>query len=452
MIGGDLFQRFFLRFMGALLAAFALLILLIHLFQKQVVNAEWRADLQQEASWIARHFGTGEAEPLARAWGTTHRAVRLMIFDDEWRLVADSQDDRALPDVERLRQGGAPPGYLVAVEPLANGGRLVLARPWIPPFPAGRSWQLVAGALVIVALVVVSLYPLVRSMSSTFKRMTELAEEVAAGHFGKTLGLERSDELGRLVEAFDDMSEKLAEAERLNTRLLHDVSHELRSPLGRIQVLAQTIGNHPEEAEACIRGIDQEVALLDRLVGDLLQAARIESAARAPRFTSFSLTQWATETLGRLEGRCREAGIAWEVHIPADDLEVRGDPQRLAQAVGNLVDNSVAALAGRPDPAIEVALAAEGDGAGWRLTVRDNGRGVPEADLPHLFRRFYRVGDDRSRDRGGVGLGLSLVRAIAQAHGGTASITSRLGAGTEVTLRFLARDEADGLAAPAGPC
>ncbi len=89
-------------------------------------------------------------------------------------------------------------------------------------------------------------------------------------------------------------------------------------------------------------------------------------------------------------------------------------------------------LEGRPEPRIEVSVAVAG--SHWSLAVADNGPGIPEDDLPHVFRRFYRADEHRSRARGGVGLGLSLVRAIAAAHGGEASIESRPGEGTRVTL------------------
>jgi signal transduction histidine kinase len=292
----------------------------------------------------------------------------------------------------------------------------------------------VAAAVGIAVLVLVFVYPLVRSLARVFARMTEIAQQVSAGHFGRTLGIRRPGELGTLIEAFDDMSKKLADAEKLNTRLLHDVSHELRSPLGRIQVMAQTITHRPEEGGECIRGICEEVALLDRLVGDLLQTARFEARSETTTFTRFEVVAWARETLGRLEAKARSRGVTFSAHFPGEEKMASGDPQRLAQAVGNLVDNAVDALRDHAAGRIEATLSLGDDR--WSVSVRDNGPGIPEADQPHVFRRFYRVGQDRSRDRGGVGLGLSLVRAIAVAHGGRAILDSRPGHGTVVTLEL----------------
>ena len=122
------------------------------------------------------------------------------------------------------------------------------------------------------------------------------------------------------------------------------------------------------------------------------------------------------------------------------DREVRGDPQRLSQAVSNLIDNSINALQDQPEPHIEVSVAHTS--GGWSLVVEDNGPGIPDDDLAHVFRRFYRVDEHRNRDQGGVGLGLSLVRAIAEAHGGEAVIERRLEQrGTRATLRFPLADD-----------
>ena len=232
MIGGDLFQRFFLRFLLSLVIAFLLFLPLVHVFQRRFVFAEWRADLQEQVHWLALHMRPSEdIQMLTNAWSTTHSTIRLTIFDAEGNPLVDSQPERPLPDLEALRRGERTRAYLAAFEASRDGRWLVVSRPPIPGFPSGLQWELIAAAAIIVALLAAFLYPLVRSMSSTLRRLTEIANQVSSGHFGKTLGVERPDELGALVHAFNEMSVKLAEAERLNTRLLHDVSHELRSPL-----------------------------------------------------------------------------------------------------------------------------------------------------------------------------------------------------------------------------
>lgn len=432
VIRGGLFSRFLLRFLIGLGVASLVFAPLVHLFQRRVVDAEWEKDLRQEAVWAARHMHPGEGVMYANAWRSMHSTVRVTFFDEEGKLISDSHPERALPDFDALQRGETPLDYLAAIEEFPHGGWLVVSRPGVPIFPFGMHWELVVASVLVVVVGYLLLYPLVRSISTTLEQLGQLAKEVASGHFGKTLSVARSDELGALVGSFNDMSRKLAEAEQSNARLLHDVSHELRSPLGRIQVMAETSILRPEESEECIRGIGQEIKLLDRLVDDLLQVARLESDSHSPHVEVFSLFKWAEETSRRLGSKVRSRGVSWTTRLPEADCQLRGDPQRLDQALGNLVDNAIHALEGQDDPRIDLEISVAEQG--WSLTVSDNGPGIPAADLSQVFRRFYRVGDDRSRDRGGVGLGLSLVQAIAEAHGGKATIQSDPDSGTRVTL------------------
>lgn len=438
MSRGDLFQRFFLRFLGAMLLAFLVLVFLVHVFQSRIIVAEWRADMQQETQWLAVHTRTNEAEALARAWRTMHSSVRLTVLDDEWRVIADSHAETLSPRLERavaaLRAGEEPRGLVAAVPIDRGGGWLVTSRPSPPVFPAGLQWELAVAALGTVALVALVLYPFTRSISRSLGRMRAMAGRVAAGEYGRTLALDRPDELGALAGALDEMSRRLAEVERLRTRLLHDVSHELRSPLGRIRVLAETLRRRPELLAERVEGIVAEVELLDRIVGDLLGTARGVGAPGGVEPRPTGLLAWSREAFPRLAAEAQEGGIGWSEHSPSEEVVVEVDPQRLTQALGNLVDNALHALEGVADGRIAVTLACAPDG--WSLAVEDNGPGIPAEDLPYVFHRFYRVGEDRDRDRGGAGLGLSLVEAITRAHGGTVALESEPGTGTTVTLRF----------------
>ncbi len=437
MIGKGLFHRLFLRFLLAMVIGFCLLMSLFHVFQKESIDKEWQIDLQQEAFWLAKHIGPdreGLFESLVDAWRSTHSTIRLVIFDRDLQPLGNYPDGLAWLDMEAIKEGRQQRGFISAVESLPQGRRLVMARPWVPGFPYQLSWQLIASAVLIVGLIVLFVYPLVHSLNSAFRQMEELARQVSAGHFGRTLGIERSDEIGGLIRAFDDMSRKLEEADRLNTRLLHDVSHELRSPLSRIQVMAETIPLRPGERDECVRGINQEVELLDSLVDDLVQTARLEAKPQVDRRTRISVLSWSGELLQRLGKKVRSSDIEWITRLPETDFEIEADPQRLSQAISNLIDNSINALSERRDPRIEVSIGSDGDA--WFARVADNGSGIPKEDLPHLFRRFYRVEAHRGRDRGGVGLGLSLVRAIVQAHGGEVSVESNPNTGTQVNLRF----------------
>ncbi|MFT5051669.1 MAG: signal transduction histidine kinase [Chlamydiales bacterium] len=282
MIGGTLFRRLFIRIAIGLGLAALVFTALVHVFQSRVVDRVWREELQQEAEWMVRHTAASAGVMMATAWRAMHSAVRITFYDIESEMLADSHPERAPIDLVSLGVGAGTQGQLMATAQLAGGGILVMSRPYVPAFLSGMWWELGGAILLILGPMVLLLYPPVRSIGLSLREMGGMAREVSAGRFGMTLPVSRSDELGTLVQAFNQMSERLAEAERLNSRLLHDVSHELRSPLGRIQVLADMIEQRPAERAACIRGIELDVALLDRLVGDLLLAAR-RGRSRATR-------------------------------------------------------------------------------------------------------------------------------------------------------------------------
>jgi signal transduction histidine kinase len=216
--------------------------------------------------------------------------------------------------------------------------------------------------------------------------------------------------------------------------LLQDVSHELRSPLTRISALAETVEHRPERLDFCLPDIRRQVALLDRLVGDLLDITRFESEAPPLALSSFSLQEWSTDFLERLEKKAADADVRYTAVTCDDPISVAADPLRLEQAVGNVFDNALTATKGRPDASVTVAVTA--DNIHWRICVVDNGSGVSAGDLPFLFKRFYRAQSDRSRASGGIGLGLAITKAIVEAHGGSVNFESRDGQGARVTLSF----------------
>ena len=259
-----------------------------------------------------------------------------------------------------------------------------------------------------------------------------VAQRVAEGGYGATLEVRGRNELADLVRAFNHMSLRLQDEELRRRRLIADVSHELRSPMARLRAMAETVARRPREAPANLVRMDAEIALMDRLVGDLLQTARAEEGGVILQRERLSVRAWAEDAFQRFQRRIEGAGVVCTVSLDPDDVEAELDPQRLMQAVGNLVENALNAVAGARAGRIALAYVRTPDGAA--LTVRDNGRGVPSQDLPFVFDRFFRVERDRGRGSGGVGLGLSITRAIAEAHGGQVSLESVQGAGATATL------------------
>jgi signal transduction histidine kinase len=283
---------------------------------------------------------------------------------------------------------------------------------WRPP--------LILGFLAVVVLC----WALARHLSRPVVELQHAAERFGAGDTSvrSGSGATRSDEIGRLARAFDGMADRIDELVQGQRRLLLDISHELRSPLARLTIATDLLRSDPHD-EASLQQIEIEADRLNQLIGEILQAARPDSAETKRRFEDVRLDQLLREVVDACrieatEGRrieltiegVREAGTQEE---RTQEFVVRGNREWLRRAIENVLRNAV-----RHAPAgtsVDVALAGES------IRVRDRGPGVPDAALPHLFTPFYRVDADRERATGGVGLGLAIARRGAELHGGVIS-------------------------------
>jgi signal transduction histidine kinase len=230
------------------------------------------------------------------------------------------------------------------------------------------------------------------------------------------------------------MSQRLHDEDERKRRLIIDVSHELRSPLARLRALGETITRLPHEAAPYLVQLESEIALMDRLVGDMLDATRFAEGRSALVLERCLLSAWVSDAFARQRRRIEEAGVRCETHVADSDIEADIDPQRLMQTLSNLVENALQATRGHASPSIEMTFKVHA--GSWTLGVNDNGRGIPPDELPRVFDRFYRVERDRGRVTGGVGLGLAIAKAIVEGHGGRISISSTLGQGTQVQQAF----------------
>jgi signal transduction histidine kinase len=434
-VGRNLFYKFFIRYFVALFIALFVTVNLSNIFQNGYVLDTLARGIKDDAAFLAQTAApNADMSALSRSWDSSHANVRLLVFDTTNQLIADSRPQSGISDFATLNSRDFRKSHLVGTTRLVDGQRIILVGALPPPFAPAQIPGLILLIFVIVGMVFLAVYPLTRSISQTLLGLGRLAREAARGKFGSQLQADRSDELGGLIRAFNDMSRRLAHSEELNRRLLQDVSHELRSPLTRISALAETIEYRPERLAICLPDLRRQVALLDRLVGDLLDIARFESQAPPIALSSFSLQEWSTDFLDRLELKAADADVSYTAMTCEHPINVVADPQRLEQAVGNVFDNALTATRDRPGALISVAVTL--NDSHWCICVVDNGPGVPAEDLPFLFRRFYRSQWHRSQSSGGIGLGLAITKAIVEAHGGMVDFESQVGAGARVTLSF----------------
>jgi signal transduction histidine kinase len=409
------------------------------------VNRRWQLDLQGEADWTATLLATAPPVPFrAEDWRRANPETRLMLQDGRGMVLLDTNpewtsqktDERDAPLLQAKAKIALTPGAPTASGSAAALGsrasQVILTRYGLLRHPWHNEFILLLAALLGFAAAV--LYPLVRSLTQSFERLSQVSRRIADGRFGDTLEVPRQRELAGLVDSFNGMSLRLRDAESKQQRLIADVSHELRSPLGRLRALAEIAARRPIEAPPYLSQMDAEITLLDRLVGDLLDMARFDAGEAALRIEQLPLLPWAVDAFSRSRLRIEEQGVSVSTHLPVTDLVVAMDAQRLLQALSNLVENSLNATRDRESQTIELRLEASLES--WSITVADNGRGIPADALPRVFDRFYRVETHRGRQTGGAGLGLSIARNIVTAMGGAMAIASTLGQGTRVSMTF----------------
>jgi two-component system OmpR family sensor kinase len=278
-----------------------------------------------------------------------------------------------------------------------------------------------------------------RWIVAPLKQLTLAARSLGEGDLRARARLTRTDEVGEMSRTFDEMAERIERLVRAEKELLANVSHELRTPLARIRValdLAQE--GDARAARESLEEIEVDLTELEALLEDVLTAARMELEGGKASPSAFALHLEDTEAPVLVERaldrfRSRHPDRAIEVAAAAELPKVRVDPVLLRRVLDNLLEN---AHKYTPDPSLAIDLEARASGDGVGFVVRDHGLGIPPEDLPHVFAPFFRGERSRSRGTGGVGLGLTLAKRIVEAHGGTITIASSVGVGTEVQVEL----------------
>lgn len=289
---------------------------------------------------------------------------------------------------------------------------------------------LVVGGPVALLLASLAGYGVAAAALRPVESMRHEAEAVSLAEPGRRLPVPAArDELQRLAETLNEMLERQEAAFARERAFVSDASHELRTPLAILRAeleLALRRGRTVEELEAALRSAAEESDRLGQLAEDLLVVAQSDQGRLRLGVEQVPAAELLERVRDRFAHRVEAAGRA--IAVTAEpDLALRGDAVRVEQALGNLVENAIRHGQG------EIALGAERHGGELELRVADAGPGFPEDFIASAFERFARAGSGRSG--GGAGLGLSIVAAIAEAHGGRAGARNRPDGGAEVWIR-----------------
>jgi two-component system OmpR family sensor kinase len=283
-------------------------------------------------------------------------------------------------------------------------------------------------SIIVVLLAAYGSWLAVGSALAPLDTITETAEQInRADDLARRIPYEgpKEDEIGNLIEAFNQTLERLETLFTSQQRFLADVSHELRTPLTVIKGNVDLMRRMQSLDEESLTSIDQEAGRLSRLVGGLLLLAQAESGSVSLSMKPVELDTLVLEVFHEMKVL---AGEKIKLHLTEiDQIQVNGDRDRLKQVLLNLVGNAIQYTPQGGDVFMSLGRVAEQA----RLIIRDTGPGIPAEDLPHIFERFYRA--EKSRTRGkttGFGLGLSITNWIVERHGGRIEVDSKEDQGT----------------------
>jgi heavy metal sensor kinase len=309
----------------------------------------------------------------------------------------------------------------------------------------GLSKEEVQGTLTLLVVIIAVAYPLALVVAgiggvfladralSPIDRLTRVARRISAEDLSQRLNMRLpDDEVGRLANTFDDMIARLDEAFRRQRQFTADASHELRTPLTAIKGQTEVALQRDRDSDTykeVLSKVNGEVDRMIRLVGSLLTLARADAHQIPVGRESMDLVAVVTDAVEQVRPAALEKAISLNVRSNSE-VRLQADQDLILQLMLNLLDNSVKYTPN--GGAIEISLRAAGGQA--EVTVSDTGPGIAPEHLPHIFDRFYRVGKARTRAEGGAGLGLSISRWIAEAHGGTLRVESTPGHGSKFTV------------------
>lgn len=439
-----LFGKIFLWFWGTMLVtAAAVALTTAQLGGEKIPPMIERAHAQfvEAATDATAVLATGGVHALARWREDRARSMRMYLFDPSGREAFGQTVPAELRRFARPFPGDITPGVvrerrglIMYAVPVPGEGVYRLIMVFQPPHPA---WHLFTFPGLLVALLLSGLIclGLARYLVSPLQRLRGAVQALAAGDLAVRVGaplIRRGDEIGSLGRDFDRMAERLQELIESQQRLLRDVSHELRSPLARLQAaLGLARQRAGTQAAGELDRIEREAERLEDLIGQTLSLTRLASGMENRREERVDLTGLLRSVAddARFEAAQHERSVAEDLD---DGLLVRGDPELLHRAIENVVRNAVRYTGAGSG----VELTLRRDGADAWISVRDQGPGVEQRDLERLFDPFFRSGEARDRASGGYGLGLAIARRAVEFHGGGIRAANMPEGGLRVDIRL----------------
>ena len=307
-------------------------------------------------------------------------------------------------------------------------------------------WIIYSGMFISIVLILIVSTLTARSLSKPIKDLTEYADEIANGKEVNLVFMNRTDEIGVLSKALNTMASTLkqdnAQLQDMYDRhrqFYADITHEVRNPLhtigGSLEML-QLEQVTTEQKQQFVDNAQAQLERINRMFNDLLTLQKFDSNEYRLHLTSFDLTDLLKRVKQSFDSRATKQGL--EILIPNKPFWVRADRDKIEQVFDNLMSNAL-----KYSQAKFVKIGAVEKGESVQISIDDNGIGISEEHIQHLFVRFYRADTSRSREKGGTGLGLAVVKSIIDAHGSTIKFSSKPNEGTHFNFD-LRKSQVDG--------
>jgi signal transduction histidine kinase len=376
---------------------------------------------------------------------------RLFLFDGNRLVNNDKPADGVIDLMSEVLRGDDLNRTIMAREGVAaklvkskSGKVYVIVQkmpppphPSPPPFNKPGSFILLQIMAAMLASGIVC-YCLARYMISPIVKLENATRELASGNLSvrvsKVIG-GRKDEIAQLAQGFDTMAERIESLLVSQRNLLRDISHELRSPLARMNVALELCRKQCNpETEKTLDRISRESEKLNELIGQILTLNRADSGVSGLDVTSFSLALLVREVVedADFEARTCKRSV---VITACDECMIRGDRHLLQSAVENVVRNAVLYTAENTQVEVSLLIESKESASSAILSVRDHGPGVPEEEIVNLFKPFYRINNGKAH-RGGAGIGLTIAETAVRIHGGEIKIANAVSGGVAVEIRI----------------
>ncbi len=372
----------------------------------------------------------GEARSTAPRGPRRRAGLQLRDAQGQWVVGAPTGDERALnwlaieSQGQRIGELGVPAQRYVPTE---------LDQVFAEQQRRHTLWVALL-ALLFSALVAI---PAAYWMTRPISRLRQATRELAQGHYALQLPVRGSDELADLARDFNQLAVTLARNQQARQRWIADISHELRTPISVLKAELEALQDGVRQPDAAaLESLSQDIERLSRLVNDLHELSLSDAGALSYQMEPVDLRALIQDTVRQHSDALARQHIQCQTDLPEQVALLRGDRQRLAQLLTNLMHNSLKYTDGSAAQPGRVQITLRVQGQTVQLCWADSPPGVPESALPRLFERLYRVDASRNRQRGGSGLGLAIVQNIVLAHQGQISAQASPWGGLAVRVEF----------------